>query len=133
MKLIDEDDKEISDINMTPFVDIILVVLIIFLATATFIVEGKIPLNLPKSKTAESGKLQEKRITIIIKNDGSLFLDEKRISKDILKRKVRELNKNITVVLRADRDVSFQKVVDVIDVCRSAGIEKYTIETMRLE
>ncbi len=133
MKLIDDDDREISEINMTPFVDIILVVLIIFLATATFIVEGKIPLNLPKSQTAETGEIKERKIIITIKNDGSIFLDDKRISKKDLKEKIKILNKNSTVVLRADRNVPFQKVVDVIDICRAEGIEKYTVETMRFE
>jgi len=133
MKLIDEDDREISEINMTPFVDIILVVLIIFLATATFIVEGKIPLNLPKSETAETGEIKEKKLIITIKGDGSLFLDGKKVSIKALKESIKSAGKNSTIVLRADRDVPFQKVVDVIDACRSEGVEKYTIETMRFE
>ncbi|MBK3332066.1 biopolymer transporter ExbD [Persephonella atlantica] len=133
MKLLDDDDREISEINMTPFVDIILVVLIIFLATATFIVEGKIPLNLPKSETAETGEIKEKKLIITIKGDGSLFLDDRKISIKTLKDNIKSAGKNSIIVLRADRSVPFQKVVDVIDACRSEGVEKYTIETMRFE
>ncbi len=133
MKLLDDDDREISEINMIPFVDIILVVLIIFLATATFIVEGKIPLNLPKSETAETGETKGKKLIITIKNDGSIFLDDSRISVETLRKKIRGVGKDSIIILRADRDVPFQKVVDVIDACRSEGVEKYTIETMRFE
>lgn len=67
MKITDENDREISEINMIPLVDIVLVILIIFMATATFMVEGKIPLDLPKAKTGEPSKQLQKRIEITIK------------------------------------------------------------------
>ncbi|WP_457628735.1 ExbD/TolR family protein [Persephonella sp.] len=133
MKLIDDDDREISEINMTPFVDIILVVLIIFLATATFIVEGKIPLNLPKAETAETKEIKEKKVIITVKKDGSLYLDDKKVSLEQLKGKISGLSNKTIVVLRADRDVPFQKIVSVIDLCRGQGLERYTIETTRIE
>jgi len=133
MKLIDDDDKEISEINMTPFVDIILVVLIIFLATATFIVEGKIPLNLPKADTAETKEIKQKKVVITIKKDGTIYLNDKKVNLDQLKPLISKLPDKTIVVLRADRDVQFQKIVSVIDLCRSEGLERYTIETTRLE
>ena len=133
MRLLDEDDKEISEINMTPFVDIILVVLIIFLATATFIVEGKIPLHLPKAETSQSKEIKQKKLVVTIKKDGSIYINDKKGSISILKEKIKSLSKDTVVVLRADRDVPFQKVVSVIDTCRSQGIEKYSIETSKIE
>ncbi|NPA58152.1 MAG: biopolymer transporter ExbD [Aquificae bacterium] len=133
MKLIDEDDKEIADINMTPFVDIILVVLIIFLATATFIVEGKIPLNLPKADTSEAKEIKEKKVVISIKKDGTIYLNDKKVSLEQLKQEISKLPDKTIVVLRADRDAKFQKVVSVIDMCRSEGLERYTIETTKIE
>ncbi|WP_029520854.1 biopolymer transporter ExbD [Persephonella sp. IF05-L8] len=134
MKLIDDDDKEIAEINMTPFVDIILVVLIIFLATATFIVEGKIPLNLPQAKTSEAKEPTEKKIVITIKKDGTLYLNDKPIELSNLKEKLLDLTKEKkpVIVLRADKDTPFQKIVSVIDTCRELGLEKYTIETSKL-
>ncbi len=130
MKLIDEDEKEISEINMTPFVDIVLVILIIFMATATFIVEQKIPLNLPKAKTGENKETENHQIVISITKVG-LFLDNKPVKLENLKNLLREKinSKNPTVFLRADRDVKFQRVVDVIDICRELGLEKYIVET----
>ncbi len=132
MKLIDEDDKEISDINMTPFVDIILVVLIIFMVAATFIVEGKIKLNLPKSKTAETGKVTEKKIEISIKKTGEIFLGTLPVTEKELKEKLLSLkDKKALVILRSDKDTKFQNVVTVIDICREVGLENYLIETQK--
>ncbi len=132
MKLIDEDDKEISEINMTPFVDIVLVILIIFMATATFIVEQKIPLNLPEAKTGENKEIKNHQIVISITKKG-LLLDNKPVELEKLKNLLKkEINsKNPIVLLRADKDVKFQKVVNVIDVCRELGLEKYIVETQR--
>ena len=134
MKLIDDEDKEISQINMTPFVDIILVVLIIFLATATFIVEGKIPLNLPQAKTSKAKELTERKVIITIKKDGTIYVDNKPVELSQLKEKLSFFikEKKPVIVLRADRDTPFQKVVSVIDICRDLGLEKYTIETSKL-
>jgi len=130
LKLIDEDEKEISEINMTPFVDIVLVILIIFMATATFIVEQKIPLNLPEAKTGENKETENHQVVISITKKG-LLLDNKPVKLGNLKNLLREKinSKNPTVLLRADRDVKFQRVVDVIDICRELGLEKYIVET----
>ena len=134
MRLIDEDDKEISEINMTPFVDIILVVLIILMAKATFIVEGKIPLNLPKAETGEPKEIKVKRIEITILKTGELFINDKKINPDLLEEKLKQLKgKDTVVVLRADQSIEFQKVVSIIDTCRKVGLEKYMIETKRMD
>ena len=129
-KLIDQDDKEISEINMTPFVDIILVVLIIFMATATFIVEGKIPISLPKAKTGEKSKKTERKIVITIKEDGTYYLNDKRVSLPQLKEELKKLKTEKSfVILRSDKNTTFQNFVSIIDICREAGIDQYMIET----
>ena len=130
MKLIDDDEKEISEINMTPFVDIILVILIIFMATATFMVEGKIPVNLPKANSAEKVSKQIKKITVVIKENGEILLNGKLV--DNLKKVVKNIkNKNLVVLIQADKNVKFQKVVSVIDTFREYGFEKYAIQTQK--
>ncbi len=129
-KLIDQDDKEISEINMTPFVDIILVVLIIFMATATFIVEGKIPINLPEAKTGEKGKKLERKIVITLKADGTYYLNDEKVSLSQLKEKLKKLKTEKSfVILRSDKNTTFQNFVSIIDICRDVGIEQYMIET----
>lgn len=131
MKLIDKDEREISEINMTPFVDIILVILIIFLATATFIVEGKIPLDLPTAKTSEPAKQIQNKIEIIIKKDG-IFFEGSKTNLETLKTKLQAIaDSQKVVVLKAEKDVIFQDVVSVIDICRQVGISKYIVETKK--
>lgn len=123
--------KEISEINMTPFVDIILVILIIFLATATFIVEGKIPLDLPTAKTSEPAKQIQNKIEIIIKKDG-IFFEGSKTDLETLKTKLQAIaDSQKVVVLKAEKDVIFQDVVSVIDICRQVGISKYIVETKK--
>jgi len=129
-KLIDQDDKEISEINMTPFVDIILVVLIIFMATATFIVEGKIPISLPEAKTGEKGKKLERKIVITIKEDGTCYLNDKKVNLSQLKEELKKLKTEKSfVILRSDKNTTFQNFVSIIDICREVGIDQYMIET----
>lgn len=131
MKLIDKDEKEISEINMTPFVDIILVILIIFLATATFIVEGKIPLNLPSAKTSEPAKQLEKKLEVIIKKDG-IYYEGSKVDLQALKVNLeRVADPEKVVVLKAEKDVIFQEVVSVIDTCRQLGMTKYVVQTQK--
>lgn len=131
MKLIDRDEREISEINMTPFVDIILVILIIFLATATFIVEGKIPLDLPTAKSSEPAKQIENKIEIVIKKDG-IFFEGYKVDLNTLKSKLeKSASPQNVVVLKAEKDVVFQDVVSVIDICRQLGISKYVVETKK--
>lgn len=131
MKLIDKDEREISEINMTPFVDIILVILIIFLATATFIVEGKIPLDLPTAKTSEPAKQIQNKIEIIIKKDG-IFFESSKTDLETLKTKLQAIaDSQKVIVLKAEKDVIFQDVVSVIDICRQVGISKYIVETKK--
>lgn len=131
MKLIDKDEKEISEINMTPFVDIILVILIIFLATATFIVEGKIPLNLPSAKTSEPAKQLENKIEVVIKKDG-LYYEGSKVDLQTLKTRLSQVAEaEKVVILKAEKDVIFQDVVSVIDVSRQLGMNKYVIQTQK--
>ena len=133
-KLIDDNEKEIAEINMTPFVDIVLVILIIFMATATFIVEGKIPLNLPKAETSEAKEIKENKIEISIKKDGTIYLNGSKINKNQLEKKLENLKKKETVViLRADKDTPFENIVFVVDKCRKLGLEKYLIETDKVQ
>ncbi len=128
MKLIDDDEKEISEINMTPFVDIVLVILIIFMATATFMVEGKIPVNLPKANSAEKVSEKVKKIVVAIKQTGEVLINGKPVKS--LQRAIKTFkDKNTLVLIQADRNVKFQKVISVIDTFRSNGFEKYAIQT----
>jgi Biopolymer transport protein len=116
---------------MTPFVDIVLVILIIFMATPTFMVEGKIPVNLPKAKTSERTTVSTKPVVVAIKKDGTILIDNNVISGNLESALSKVANKDSTIVLQASKDTPFQNVVSVIDACRELGINKYMIETKK--
>ena len=120
---------EISEINMTPFVDIVLVILVIFMATATFVAQQKIAISLPNASKQQSQK-DAKPIILTIDKDGIIFLDDKRVEN-----LNEELAKNSTliakdgVILRSDAKTSFEHVVKVIDICKQNSISKFSIQT----
>ena len=126
------EDNEISEINMTPFVDIVLVILVIFMATATFVAEGKIAISLPKATQNEQAVEPTKPIIITIDKDGKFYFEENLIETQALSD---ELIKNHDrasrdgVILRSDAKTSFEYVVKAMDVCKQNSISKFSIQT----
>ena len=127
-----DEEHEISEINMTPFVDIVLVILVIFMATATFIVEGKITISLPKASIQEENIKQEKPLIVVIDKEGILYLDDLPITLALLNEKLfikRETLNTQGVVIRSDAKTAFENVVQVIDICKQNSISKFSIQT----
>ncbi|MBN2869670.1 MAG: biopolymer transporter ExbD [Campylobacterales bacterium] len=121
--------KRIDTINVIPFIDIMLVLLVMVLTTATFIKTGLIPVDLPEAKgTAAEHKPSELKLTI--KKDGSLWVDEKTpVTLGEFETKVKEGGKEMTVVLYSDKDAAFQNFVGVMDVLKGLGHEQLYIVT----
>ncbi len=117
----------LSEINVTPLVDVMLVLLILVLVTAPLLQQG-IDVNLPKAKGKDLPT--EERLTIVVKKGGVLFLNESPISKDALLKKLTAVSKlNPNVFLRADKDVPYGLVVEIVGEVKEAGIEKLGIVT----
>lgn len=111
-----------SEINVTPFVDVMLVLLIIFMVTAPLLQQG-IDVNLPKAK----GKSMppEERITIVIKKDKAIFMNDNHVSVDDLSQKLRAISRlNPNIFLKADSEVPYGLVVQIMGEIKEAGIEK---------
>ena len=121
--------KRIDTINVIPFIDIMLVLLVMVLTTATFIRTGLIPVDLPEAKgTAAEHKPSEMKLTI--KKDGTLWVDEKtQVSLEQFEQRVGEGGKNMTVVLYSDKEAAFQNFVGVMDVLKRLGHEQLYIVT----
>jgi biopolymer transport protein TolR len=112
----------LSDINVTPFVDVMLVLLVIFMITAPLMQQG-VDVNLPQAKGKDLPP--EERIAIVIKKDRSLYLNDTAVSMPVLKQKLEAISKlNPNVFLRADKDVPYGLVVEVMGEIKEAGIEK---------
>ena len=124
----DSGEDILSEINVVPLVDIILVVLIIFMVTAPMIMRPSINVNLPKAATGDASVPSKLNITIA--NDGRLNLDGKFVEEnDIQSAAVAEVQKNpdIQAIISADKDVPHGKVVGVLDLVKAAGVKKFAI------
>ncbi|HQS67196.1 MAG TPA: biopolymer transporter ExbD [Sulfuricurvum sp.] len=121
--------KRIDSINVIPFIDIMLVLLVMVLTTATFVKTGLIPVDLPEAKgSAAEHKPSELKLTI--KKDGSLWLDDKEpVSLEQFEQKVVAGGHEMTVVLYSDKDAAFQNFVGVMDVLKRLGHEQLYIVT----
>lgn len=121
--------KRVDSINVIPFIDIMLVLLVMVLTTATFIRTGLIPVDLPEAKgTAAEHKPSELKLTI--KKDGTLWIDEKnQVSLEQFEQRIIAGGKEMTVVLYSDKDAAFQNFVGVMDVLKRLGHEQLYIVT----
>lgn len=123
-----QDEEPLSDINVVPLVDIILVVLIIFMVTAPMFMKPSINVNLPKAATGD--QTQASKLNVSITLDGRLnlngvFSNEAKIS-DKAKEELAK-NPEVQAVISADKDVSHGRVIAVLDIIKAAGVKKFAI------
>ena len=128
----DDDEEIISGINITPFVDIILVVLIIFMLATPVIMNPGIKVNLPQASSGES--TTPSRLTISISKNGAVFLNGKVLPQDKIRQEIQKIvkeNPNSQAILAADQDVPHGTVIRVLDQIRAAGIKKFAISIQK--
>ena len=124
----DEDDG-ITGINVTPLVDVMLVLLIIFMVTANYIQNDSIGLSLPKSETAK-GNSEPTGLEFTIKSDGKYFYKGKSIELASVQNIIEEekkANPKLEVTVSADQEVSHGKVMKLIDTVRKNGVTDFAI------
>ena len=119
--------QPLADINVTPLVDVMLVLLIIFMVTAPMLATG-IKVNLPSAKTAQPLENKEP-VVVIVAKDGALSVGKDPVSRDELAAKVKAKlgDSNGVVQLRGDRDASYGDVVSVMDELAANGISRIAI------
>jgi biopolymer transport protein TolR len=118
----------LNEINVTPFVDVMLVLLIIFMVTAPLMTQG-VDVDLPTTRTVRNLPQDSEHLVLSVKKDGTIFLDEYQVSlgelEDHLKRLVAGQRKQL--FLRADKAVAYGTVVQVMGEIKAAGIDKLGI------
>ncbi len=116
-----------SEINVTPLVDVVLVLLVIFMVTATYIVAEAISVDLPKAATGENVITT---LAITIDKKGDIYIEDEKVDIAGLEKRVRsagENNDELRAVIAADRTVPHGTFVRVVDVIRQAGVVKFAI------
>lgn len=126
--------KTFSDINMTPFVDVVLVLLIIFMVTAPMLEQG-IKINLPAAKGGTMEK-EETPVVVALKDNQTIFIDSQEISEAALEKRVALLfrnraNKNIFI--KADEKLPYGFVAKIISKIKEGGVEKIGLVTVPVQ
>jgi len=122
-------ERELDQINVIPLVDVMLVLLVIVMTTATFITTGQIPVDLAKAK--EAGDRKDVPLVITLSSDGSLFLNDQPVSQEGLKVQLTSHSRESLVLVRADRITVLERFVNVVDDVRGLGFHQVSLEVLR--
>ena len=130
MRAGDNSDSFMSDINVTPFVDVMLVLLIIFMVTAPMMVQG-LDVALPQV-TAKPLETKEEQLMITVNKDQQVFINDFQVTLDTLQDKLSKIlqgRTNPEVYLKADRDVPYGMVAQAMAQIKDAGVDKLGMVT----
>lgn len=125
-----------AEINMIPFIDIALVLLIIFMVMTPFLVRSQLKLNLPRSRAAEEDVPRNRPLQVQIDKAGTPYMDGQPVPADMLEGRLRQAlsdPKSQPVVIEADKDVPFQHVVTVMDAAKGIGATRLAVCVKKTE
>ncbi|MDR3113206.1 MAG: biopolymer transporter ExbD [Endomicrobium sp.] len=128
MKKIERRSKVVAEINITPFTDVILVLLIIFMITTPMLMQPGIKVNLPKTETTDVE--DTKNIEILISKDGYIYMEGKQIHETNVEDAIKHLvssSPNRPVVIKGDKEVQYDAVMQVMDKAKKAGATKFAL------
>jgi len=123
-----DDDDTITGINVTPLVDVTLVLLIIFMVTASFIVAPAVKVELPQVSKADEPP--PRSLHFLVDQAGTIYLNDKRVDVATLPAVIQKevaANADVQVLVSADKKVPYGEVIHLLDVVRSAGVKKFAI------
>jgi biopolymer transport protein ExbD len=126
---VDQDDEGINGINVTPLVDITLVLLIIFMVTASYIVKETIEIELPRA--AHGGETVQKTFAVLVTKDGRTFLNGVQVDDAGLESAVRDAKakgEEVQAIVGADKNATHGSVTHLLDVLNGAGVLKFAIQ-----
>lgn len=127
-----EDEDEITGINVTPLVDIVLVLLIIFMVTANFIVRETVEVDLPRA--AHGGETVQGLINVVVDKEGRTFFDGAEVAEEELAQRVSAAvlkDKDTRAVISADQALNYGRVMHLIDVVKGQGVGKFALNIQK--
>ena len=126
------EDKEFSEINITPLTDVILVVLIIFMITSPLLITGALKVKLPQASSSETTINND--IQVYLNNKDQIFLDDRIVDINELPTKLQAdfiQRNNKEVIIKADKDAVYGNVVQLLDAVKNAGATKLLMATLK--
>ena len=122
-------DHELNQINVIPLVDVMLVLLVIVLTTATFISTGQIPVDL--AKATESSERKDVPLVITLTADGHMYLNDSAVPEDGLRVVLEQQPRESVVLVRADKMTILERFVQVVDEVRGLGFGQVSLEVVK--
>lgn len=121
------EEKPFESMNVIPFVDIMLVLLTIVLTTSSFIASGRIPVNLPQ---ATKNVTEADKATIIeLDAAGAVYFNGQEVVMESLGTLLGHIGRDTSFIIRADRDITLQRFIDVADLLKQLGLTKVAVQT----
>ncbi|HWO10823.1 MAG TPA: biopolymer transporter ExbD [Polyangiaceae bacterium] len=123
-----DDDDGINEINVTPLVDVMLVLLVIFMVASIYIVKDAIEVDLPKA--ASAGEALDTTLAIVIDREGRLYLNGRPTPREVIAQACAQASardSNAQAIISADQNVKHGDVIGVIDLIRSNGLVRFAI------
>lgn len=123
--------RPMADINVTPFIDVMLVLLIVFMVTAPLLSAG-IPVDLPKTEAAAVSEKDDKPLEVAVNKAGNIYIGETKVTRQELLTKLAAItgdNKERRVFIKADQGLSYGKVMEILGSINKAGYKKVALIT----
>jgi len=127
-----DNDEEITGINVTPLVDVVLVLLIIFMVTANFIVKDSVEVDLPRA--ASGGETVQGLVNVVMDKDAKIYFDGAEVSEAELLRRIDEAlkqDKDTRAIISADQALNYGRVMRLIDLVKGQGISKFALNIQK--
>ncbi len=125
--------KRFDQINVIPFIDIMLVLLAIVLTTATFISQGRLDSSVPKASSKKLPRDTHQTLHLAIDRNEVIFYQEIPVTLQILESRVSQIKKDTGIVLSVDKTVPFQQFIHVIDLLKRQHIQRLSIITKQIK
>lgn len=128
------ENDSINDINITPFVDVVLVLLVIFMVTAPMMVKETMNIKLPKGKSTE--RSETKTFAVAVSKRGQVLLDGEMIDMTLLYNKalaLKKSNPNIQLLISADKEAMHGDIIKVLDQVKLAGITNFAFQVEKIK
>ncbi|RDU73419.1 biopolymer transporter ExbD [Helicobacter aurati] len=120
--------KKIDSLNLVPFIDIMLVLLVIVLVSASFTTSSQLPIQIPKVDDNPSVSAESKQVHIALDKAGNIYIDSQVVDKASLFSYLRNFDIETNIILKADKDASVQQFIDVMSTLQFLGLTKVFTE-----